>query len=133
MAAKFERERHQVMLLMQQLRHVPTEYRDAQAGGHARDESGADVVVLLNGERVGIQATDLDPGNFPGEARATEIKLAREAEMARESTRANNQRRCAPRVAQEPNVVHRVRQVLAAGLLRRSAVRSDRVHVRPAP
>jgi hypothetical protein len=65
---------------MRQLRLVPTEYRDPQAGGHARDETGADVVALIDGRRVGIQVTDLDTGDVPGEARAAEAKLARDAE-----------------------------------------------------
>jgi hypothetical protein len=65
---------------MRRLGLAPTEYQDPHARGHARDESGADVVVLLDGRRVGIQVTDLDAGSSPGEARAAEAKLARDAE-----------------------------------------------------
>jgi hypothetical protein len=65
---------------MRQLGLAPTEYRDPQAGGHARDETGADVIALIGGRCVGIQATDLDIGDLPGAARRVETKLARAAE-----------------------------------------------------
>jgi hypothetical protein len=80
MPSKYERERSQVDLLMRRLGLAPAEYRDPQAGGHARDETGADVVALIDGHRIGIQVTDLDTGDQPGEARAAESKLARDAE-----------------------------------------------------
>jgi hypothetical protein len=54
MPSKFERERTQVMLLMWHSVSDPTEYRDPQAGGHARDETGEDVVALIDSRRVGI-------------------------------------------------------------------------------
>jgi hypothetical protein len=47
---------------------------------YAREESGADVVALVEGRRVGIQVTDLDTGDLPVKARASEAKLARDAE-----------------------------------------------------
>jgi hypothetical protein len=80
MRSKFERERSGVELLMRQLGLAPAEYRDPQAGGHARDETGADVIALIGGRCVGIQATDLDIGDLPGAARRVETKLARAAE-----------------------------------------------------
>jgi hypothetical protein len=80
MPSKYERERSQVDLLMRRLGHTPAEYRDPQAGGHARDETGADVVALIDGHHIGVQVTDLDTGEQPGEARAAESKLARDAE-----------------------------------------------------
>jgi hypothetical protein len=79
-SAKFESEKGRVALLMQRLGLTPTEYQDPQAGGHARDETGADVIAVINGRRKGIQVTDVDTGNSPGEARAAETKLARDAE-----------------------------------------------------
>jgi hypothetical protein len=85
MPSKFERERSQVALLMRRRGLAPTEYQDPQAGGHARDETGADVIALIDGQRVGIQVTDLDTGDLQGEARAAETKLARDAER-RDST-----------------------------------------------
>lgn len=65
---------------MQRLGRTQTEYWDPQAKGRVGDESGADVGVLLDGRRVGIQVTDLDTGDTPGEARAAEAKLAGDAE-----------------------------------------------------
>jgi hypothetical protein len=48
-----------------------------QARGHACHETGADVVVLVDGRRVGIQVTDLDTGCSPGAARAVEARARR--------------------------------------------------------
>lgn len=80
MLSKFEQEKARVALLMQRLGLVPKEYQDPQAGGHAHDETGADVVKLIDERRIGIQVTDLDTGDVPGRARAAEAKLARDAE-----------------------------------------------------
>ena len=80
MPSKFEHEKSRVVLLMRRLGLVPAEYRDPQTGKHARDETGADVIALIEGRRVGIQVTDLDTGRSPGKARAAEAKLARDAE-----------------------------------------------------
>jgi hypothetical protein len=66
MPSKFEQERSQVVLLMRRLGLAPAEYQDPQTGRHARDETGADVVALIEGRRVGIQVTDLDTGDLPG-------------------------------------------------------------------
>src|SRR5262249_57145006 len=74
MASKFERERSRVELLIRRLGLAPTVYRDPQTGGRARDETGADVVALLDGRGVGIQVTDLDTGHSLGKARASEAK-----------------------------------------------------------
>ena len=46
---------------------------------NVNDESGADVIAVINGRRIGIQVTDLDTGKKPGKARAAESKLARES------------------------------------------------------
>ena len=80
MPSKFEQEEACVALLMRRLGFVPSEYYDPQTGGHARDETGADVVALIDGRRIGIQVTDLDTGNVPGLARAAEAKLAHDAQ-----------------------------------------------------
>jgi hypothetical protein len=68
------------VLLMRRLGLAPAEYQDPQTGRHARDETGADVVALIEGRRVGIQVTDLDTGDLPGGVRAAEAKLSRDAE-----------------------------------------------------
>jgi hypothetical protein len=51
------------------------------------------VVALIDGRRVGIQVTDVDTGDLPGEARAAEAKLARDADSrgSTYSTEAQNQ------------------------------------------
>jgi hypothetical protein len=53
------------VLLMRRLGFVPAEYQDPQTGRHARDETGAD--ALIEGRGAGIQVTDLDTGDLPGE------------------------------------------------------------------
>jgi hypothetical protein len=58
------------MFGMQRLGLTPIEYRDPQAGGHARDETGADVIAIIDASRIGIQVTDVDTGDSPGKARA---------------------------------------------------------------
>src|SRR5271155_477003 len=81
--ASFEKEKGQVVLLMQRLGMGPDEYRDpntTRAG-----ETGADVIAIIDGHRIGIQVTDLDTGETVGTARAAEAKLARDA-AARGST-----------------------------------------------
>jgi hypothetical protein len=80
MPSKFEQEKGRVALLMQRLGILPTEYQDPQPAGHAREETGADVAAVVDGRRIGIQVTDLDTGDVPGEARSAEARLARNAE-----------------------------------------------------
>jgi hypothetical protein len=81
--ASFDKEKGRVVLLMQRLGMSPDEYRDPNTtrGG----ETGADVIALVDGHRIGIQVTDLDTGETAGTARAAEAKLARDA-AARGST-----------------------------------------------
>jgi hypothetical protein len=79
----FEKEQGRVVLLMQRLGIVPDEYQDPNT--MANGETGADVVVVIGGRRIGIQVTDLDTGEAAGTARGTETKLARDA-AKREST-----------------------------------------------
>jgi hypothetical protein len=80
MQSKFEQEKARVELLMQRLGLVPTEYQDPQVGGQGHNETGADVVAVIDRCRVGIQVTDLDTGDVPGEARAAEAKLPHDAQ-----------------------------------------------------
>ena len=81
--ASFEKERGRVVLLMERLGIVPDEYLDpntTRAG-----ETGADVITIIGGRRIGIQVTDIDTGEAAGTARAAEVELARNA-AKREST-----------------------------------------------
>jgi hypothetical protein len=75
--ASFEKEKGRVMLLMQRLGITPDEYRDPNTT--TAGETGADVVALIGGCRIGIQVTDLDTGEAAGTARAAETKLWRDA------------------------------------------------------
>jgi hypothetical protein len=77
MSPKFELEKGRVERLMQRL-GKSAEYLDPQPGGHARDESGADVIAVIDGQRIGIQVTDIDTGDKPGQARQEEAALARD-------------------------------------------------------
>jgi hypothetical protein len=77
-SAQFIRERHLVTLLMQRLGVAVTEYDDPNA--RAGKETGADVLALVNGCRIGVQVTELDTGDTPGIARAAEKKDAREGQ-----------------------------------------------------
>jgi len=43
-------------------------------GGSAQDESGADVIAVSGNARIGIQVTDLDTGDKPGDSRRNERK-----------------------------------------------------------
>ena len=69
---------YRVALLMRRLGLIVNEYEapNSKASG---GESGADVVVVCNGCRVGIQVTDLDTGEELGQARKAETRLARNA------------------------------------------------------
>jgi hypothetical protein len=115
MPSKFERERSQVVLLMRRLGLAPTEYQDPQAGGHARDETGADVVALIDGRRVGIQVTDVDTGDLPGEARAAESKLARDAESRDSAYTTSAQNQPDRMIAAIANQVSRKSRISCAG------------------
>jgi hypothetical protein len=81
--ASFEKENGRVVLLMDRLGLVPEAYLDpntTRAG-----ETGADVIAIIDGRRIGIQVTDIDTGEVPGAARREESRLARDA-AARDST-----------------------------------------------
>jgi hypothetical protein len=70
MVAKYERERALVELLMRRRGLTAECYIDPKK--EAGDETGADVVALIDGRRIGIQVTELDTGDIPGRARASE-------------------------------------------------------------
>jgi hypothetical protein len=78
-----EKERGRVALLMERLGIAPGEYLDPNT--KRAGETGADVIAIIDGRRIGIQVTDLDTGEVAGPGRATETKLARAA-AARGST-----------------------------------------------
>jgi hypothetical protein len=81
---KFETEKARAVLLMQRLGLTPdTDYENPNAGG--RQESGADVVTVIGGRRIGIQVTDIDTGEQQGHAQAAERRLAKDA-AAQETT-----------------------------------------------
>jgi hypothetical protein len=79
-SAQFERERYLTELLMQRLGRLALDYHDPNAD--AGREIGADVLVVLDGRRRGIQVTEIDTGPVPGHARAEEKKTCRASGLA---------------------------------------------------
>ena len=73
--APFETEKPRVALLMRRLGQSVDRFENP----NVNDESGADVIAVINGQRIGIQVTDLDTGKKRGNARRDESKLAHEA------------------------------------------------------
>jgi hypothetical protein len=71
-AAHFKREKHLVELLMQRLGQPAHDYRDPNLD--AGRETGADVLMVSNGRRIGIQVTEMDTGHVQSRARAEEKK-----------------------------------------------------------
>ena len=84
MIAKFERERGLVELLMR--RHGLTAERYIDPNKEARDETGADVIAIVGGRRIGIQVTELDTGDLPGRARVSEKAVWNDAQECGHST-----------------------------------------------
>jgi len=70
MVAKYERERALVELFMR--RRGPTAETYIDPNEEAGDETGADVIAIVGGRRIGIQVTELDTGDVRGRARASE-------------------------------------------------------------
>ena len=62
---------------MQRLGLAADEYEAPNSKASGGD-SGADVVVVCNGCRIGIQVTDLDTGEELGQSRKAETRLARD-------------------------------------------------------
>ena len=65
---------------MQRLERAVDEYQDPNDRIRSGDQSGADVVALCGGYRIGIQVTDLDTGEELGQARKNESRLVRDTE-----------------------------------------------------
>jgi hypothetical protein len=84
MPSKFEKEKYYVTLLMQRVGLAVDEYEDPNSKARA-EESGADVVAVCGGRRIGVQVTDLDTGEERGQARRAETRLERDA-ASRDST-----------------------------------------------
>jgi hypothetical protein len=63
MVARYERERALVELLMRRLGLRPESYIDPNE--RAGVETGADVIAVVGGRRIGIQVTELDTGDIP--------------------------------------------------------------------
>jgi hypothetical protein len=77
-AAKYERERALVELLMHRRGLMAESFIDPnQEAGH---ETGADVIAVVGGHRIGVQVTELDTGDVPGQARASEKASWNEAQ-----------------------------------------------------
>ena len=81
--AKYERERALAQKLVQRLGLAAESYIDPNEAG---DETGADVIAIVGGRRVGIQVTELDTGDLAGQARASEKVAMRRAEECGHST-----------------------------------------------
>src|ERR1700676_4195797 len=75
---KFEREKSFVELLMRRRALRVERYIDPNQEAH--DETGADVIALVGGRRIGVQVTELDTGEGPGQARGAEEASWREAQ-----------------------------------------------------
>jgi hypothetical protein len=80
MTSRFDIEKAKVALMMKRLGQRIEAYEDPNTARGAAGESGADVIAISNGCRIGVQVTDLDTGAQPGKARAAESKLARDAQ-----------------------------------------------------
>lgn len=80
---KFERESSLVELLMRRLGVSVEAYINPD---NATDETGADVLAVVAGRRIGIQVTELDTGAKPGRSRACELRTKRDAEAKGLST-----------------------------------------------
>lgn len=76
MTQKFVREKDLVERLMRRLALNVESYADPNANGN---ETGADVLILCDGRRIGVQVTILDTGTEPGKAIAAEKTQAKAA------------------------------------------------------
>jgi hypothetical protein len=84
MAAKYERERALVELLMHRRGLVAESFIDPNQ--EAGDETGADVIAIVGGRRIGVQVTELDTGDIPGRARVSEKASWSEAQELGQGT-----------------------------------------------
>jgi len=77
MNTKFAGEIQRVALLLGRLGIGVDEWRDPNAS--QKHESGIDVVAVVQGRTIGVQVTDVDTGDFAGEAGRAEMALAKAA------------------------------------------------------
>jgi hypothetical protein len=84
MVAKYERERALVEMLLGRRGLMAESYIDPNK--KAGDETGADVIAIVSGRRIGIQVTELDTGDLAGKARASEKAAWRDAQKCDLST-----------------------------------------------
>lgn len=85
MSSKFEKEKYCVAPLMRRIGRTVDEYENPNDKTRSGDQSGADVVAVCGGRRIGVQVTDLDTGEEVGQARRAETRLKRDA-ASRDST-----------------------------------------------
>jgi len=83
-AKRYERERSLVELLMLR-RGIPVE-EYINPNEKVGVETGADVLAVVEGRRIGVQVTELDTGDEPGRARAAEKALWRGAQAKTQGT-----------------------------------------------
>jgi len=83
MAGKFDLERSLVEVLLRRRGMAAERYIDPNASG---DETGADVIAIIDGRWIGIQVTRLDTGEVAGKARREEIKAWRDSQAEGRST-----------------------------------------------
>jgi hypothetical protein len=76
-SAQFDRDRYSAELLMQRLGRPVHYYHNPNAG--AGRETGADVLVVDAGRRIGIQVTETDTDHVPGRQRTKEKKICRDS------------------------------------------------------
>jgi hypothetical protein len=74
---KFDHEKARAGHLLERMGIAAESLVDPNSGG--TQESGADVVAIIDGRKVGIQVTDIDTGSRPGQARAAEVRLSEKA------------------------------------------------------
>lgn len=80
MASQFERDKHLVELFMQRQGWGPFEYYDPNTP--APHQTGADVLMVFGGRRIGIQVTEIDTGKRRGRTRAKEMKEWRDSNLS---------------------------------------------------
>jgi hypothetical protein len=76
-STQFEREKHLTERLMQRLGWPVPHYHNPNVP--AGMETGADVLIVHDGARTGIQVTEIDTGSIPGRDRAKEKKDLRDS------------------------------------------------------
>ena len=88
MESPFEREKHLVELFVRRQGWGPFEYYDPNA--QAGRQTGADVLIVFGGRRIGIQVTEIDTGERRGRTRAKEMKDWRDSNLSTYGTSAQS-------------------------------------------